>query len=70
MSQKTNKNDKMYATSGNYILILIGSTVAMQWEDGGLWTHGKIVGKGDHNYNDRSYTIQEQQAYEANTENS
>ena len=38
--------------------IPIGSTVAVQWEDGGLWTHGTIVGKGDHNHHNCSYKIQ------------
>ena len=35
----------------------IGYTVAVQCEDGGLWTHGMIEGKGDHNHHDRSYHI-------------
>ena len=28
-----------------------------QSEDGGSWTHGTVVGRGDHNHNDRSYTM-------------
>ena len=35
--------------------IPIGSTVVVQGEDRGLWTHGTVVGKGSHN---RSYKIQ------------
>ena len=38
--------------------IPIGSTVVVQWEDRGPWTHGTIVGKGDHNYHDWSYNTQ------------
>ena len=30
----------------------------MQYEDGSSWTHGMVVGKGDHNHHDRSYVIQ------------
>ena len=33
-------------------------TEVVQQEDGRLWTHGTIVGTGDHNHHDRSYTIQ------------
>ena len=29
-----------------YAFISIGSTVAVQYKDGGLWTHSTIVGKG------------------------
>ena len=36
----------------------MGSTVAVQQEDGGLWSHGTIVGKGNHNHHNRSYKIQ------------
>ena len=38
--------------------IPIGSTVVVQREDGGPWTHGTIVGKGDHNHHNQSYNIQ------------
>ena len=41
-----------------FVSIPIGSAVAFWQEDGGLWTHGTIVGTGDHNHHDRSYTIQ------------
>ena len=33
----------------------IGSTVAVQHEDGGPWTHGMTEGTGDHNHHGRSY---------------
>ena len=52
------KNDKKYDTAINYNLFSIGSTVVVvQQEDGGSWTHGTVVGRGDHNHNNRSYTI-------------
>ena len=37
--------------------IPIGSTVVVQQEDSGPWTHGTIVGKGDYNHHNQSYTI-------------
>ena len=37
-------------TSHVFVSIPIGSTVAVQWEDGGPFTHGTIVGKGNHNH--------------------
>ena len=40
------RNDKSYDTTRKYDLFLIGSTAVIQWEDGGLWTHGTIVGIG------------------------
>ena len=46
---------RIYDTARNYDLFSIGSTVAVQQEDGGLWTQGTIV--GDHNDKNRSYTI-------------
>ena len=45
------KNDKNHNTSGNYATFWLGSTVAVQHEDGGLWTHGTVVGRGDHSHN-------------------
>ena len=36
----------------------MGSAVAVQHEDGGPWTHGTVVGKGDHSHHGRSYVIQ------------
>ena len=41
----------------NYTFIPMGSTVAVQQEDGDKWTHDTIVGKGDHNENNKSYKI-------------
>ena len=52
--QQSNSND----TSPVLAYIPIGSTVAVQQEDSGLWTHGTVVGTGNHNHNDRSYMIQ------------
>ena len=73
------KNDKNHDTSRNYTLIPIGSTVAVQEEDGVLWTHGSKVGREtittmtDHTpycNKDRMADHQEQQACEANTDSS
>ena len=50
------KNDQ--DTSPLFSNIPIGSTVAVQYEDGGPWIHGTVVDKGDHNHHDRSYVIQ------------
>ena len=52
--QHKNDND----ASPMFVFLPIGSAVAVQWKDGGLWTHGTIVGTGDHNHNNYSYTIQ------------
>ena len=52
--QHRNDND----ASAMFGFIPIGSAVVVQWEDGGLWTHGTVVGTGDHNHNYCSYTIQ------------
>ena len=52
--QQKNNND----TSAGFPCIPIGSAVAVQQEDGRLWSHGTIVGTGDHNHQDKSYTIQ------------
>ena len=38
--------------------IPIGSTVAAQQEDRGLWTHGTVMGKGNYNHHNRSYKMQ------------
>ena len=50
------KNNANNDASPVFAYIPIGSTVVVQ-QDGGLWTHGTIVGKGDHNHHDRSYII-------------
>ena len=55
--KRQTKNDNNHDTSRNYALISIGSTVAVQWEDSGLWTYATIIWNGDHNHSDRSYTI-------------
>ena len=52
--QQRNNND----ASPVFSHIPIGSNVAVQQEDSGSWTHGMIVGTGDHNHHDRSYMIQ------------
>ena len=52
--QQKNTND----ASSIFPCIPIGSAVAVQQEDGGLWTHGTIVGSGNHNHHDKSYMIQ------------
>ena len=52
--QHKNDNDALQM----FAFIPIGSAVAVQQEDGGLWTHGTIVGTGDNNHNNCLYTIQ------------
>ena len=49
------KNDKKYDPARIFDLFSIGSTVMVQQEDGGPWTHG--IGRGDHNHYNRSYII-------------
>ena len=64
------KNDK--DTSKIFVSLPIGSTVAVQWEDGGLLTHGMIEGKGDHNHRNRSFHIhtnKKQEHYSHETDN-
>ena len=39
-----------YDTARNYSILSIGSTIAIKREDSDRWTHGTIVGKGDHNH--------------------
>ena len=56
LNMRQMKNDKIHDTSRMYVSIPIGSTVVVQCEDGGSWTHGTVESKGDHNHNDRSYT--------------
>ena len=52
------KNGTNNDASQVFVSIPIGSTVAVQWEDGGPWTHGTIVGKDDHNHHNWSCKIQ------------
>ena len=42
---RQSKNDTKNDASQVFVSIPIGLTVAVQWEDGGLWTHGKILGR-------------------------
>ena len=42
----------------SFTSIPIGSTLAVQQEDDGPWTHGTTVGKGDCNHHNQLYTIQ------------
>ena len=51
------RNDKKHDTDKSYDSFSIGSTVVVQWVDSGLRTHGTLVGRGDHNCNNRSYMI-------------
>ena len=51
------KDDENQGTPRNYVYISTGSTVVVQHEDGQLWTHNTVEGKGDHNHHDRSYNI-------------
>ena len=55
---RQSKNDTNSDASQVFASIPIGSTVAVQWEDGGPWTHGMIVGRGKHNHHNWSYNIQ------------
>ena len=52
--QKKNSNDNATALSH----IPLGSTVAIQREDGRPWTHGTVVNTGNDNHYDRSYIVQ------------
>ena len=50
-------NNKNYNYTRSYELFSIESTVVVQQEGWVPWTHGTIVGTGDHKHNNRSYTI-------------
>ena len=50
-------NDKDNDTFKTFNPLPIGSTVAVQCEDGGLWTNGTIDEKGNHNHHNISYKI-------------
>ena len=52
---RQHKNNK--DASPVFASIPIGSAVVVQQEDGRLWTHGMIVGMGDHSHHDRVYII-------------
>ena len=51
------KNDKNHDTPRNHAFLPIRSAVMVQCKDGGPLTHHTIGGKGDHNHNNKSYTI-------------
>ena len=51
------RNDPNNDTSHVFVSIPIGSTAAVQWGDGGPWTHGTIFGICDHNHRNRWYKI-------------
>ena len=51
------RNEQGIDTSKNFVSLPIRSTVVVQGEDRGPWTHGTIEDKGDHNYHDRTYKI-------------
>ena len=55
--RRQNRNDKGKDTSKSFVSLPIGSTVAVQGEDGGPWTHGTIEAKGNHNHHNRLYKI-------------
>ena len=54
---RQSKNDTNNDASQVFVSISLGSTVVVQQEDGAPWTHGTIVGKGDHNHHNHSYKI-------------
>ena len=58
LKHRQGKNNPNNDTSQVFASNPIGSTAAVQWEDRGLWTHGTIVGTGNHNHHSRSYKIQ------------
>ena len=58
LTHRQSKNNQNNDTSKSFMSIPIGSTVVVQQEDGGLWIHGIIIGKNDHNHHNRSYKIQ------------
>ena len=68
--EKQTIKDKNHSTPSNYDFIPIESTVAVQWEDGGPWTDGTVVEKGDHNHDNRSYTVYIRKTGQLNTRNS
>ena len=58
LMHRQSKNDSNNDASQVFAYIPIGSSVVVQWEDRGPWTHGTIIGKGNHNHHNRSYCIQ------------
>ena len=55
--ERQTKKDKNHDNPRKYNFIPMGSTVAVQLEDGGPWTHGIVAGKGDHDHHNISYII-------------
>ena len=55
LMHRQGKNGWGSDTSTIFMPIPIGSTVVVQWEDRGPWTHGTVVDKGNHNHHNRSY---------------
>ena len=55
--KRQTKDYQNQGTPRNYVSIPTGSTVAIQCEDRGTWTHGTLEGKGYHKHHDRSYNI-------------
>ena len=53
LMHRQGKNDQDNNTSKIFMSIPIESTVAVQSEDGGSWTHGTVVGKGNHSQHNR-----------------
>ena len=53
---REHKNDTMMLHKS--ASIPIGSTVVVQQEDGGPWTHGTIIRMGDYNHHNCTYNIQ------------
>ena len=52
---RQSRKDKGKDTSIGFVSLPIGSTVAVQQEDRGLWTHGTVEAKGNHNHHNRLY---------------
>ena len=57
LMHRQGKNVTNNDASQVFVSIPIGSTVVVQWEDRGLWTHGIIVGKGNNKHHIQSYKI-------------
>ena len=55
--KRQTKNDKYHGTARNYASFALRSTVAVHLEDGRLWTHSTVSGRGDNNHNNRLYMI-------------
>ena len=57
LATRQTRNCKNYDTTRSYDPFSIGSTVVVQQGDDGLCTYGTVVGRGDHNHNNRSCMI-------------